>query len=98
MTLNCTANQLPNLFSPPTIVWIAPGGSVVPTMESNNPRMNPQTGQLIFSDITTNNRGQYTCRVVINIPEAQINNYFDAATVTANTSCKCMYDLSPFSL
>ena len=89
MTLNCSANQLPNLFSPPTIVWIAPSGSEVSTLESNiNPQMNPQTGQLIFSDITTSNRGQYTCRVVINIPEAQIDNYFDAATVIVNTSCK----------
>ena len=46
MTLNCTATQVENLFSPPTIVWVAPGGSEVPTVESNNPRMNPQTREL----------------------------------------------------
>ena len=91
MTLNCSADQLPNLFSPPTIVWIAPSGSEVSTLESNiNPRMNPQTGQLIFSDITTSNRGQYTCRSVVNIPESQINDYFDAATVLVNTNCECL--------
>ena len=88
MTLNCTANQLSNLFSPPTIIWIAPDGTEVPTLESNNQRMDPQTGQLIFSDITLNNRGRYTCRAVVNIPEAQINNYFDAATVQVNTNCE----------
>lgn len=100
MTLNCTANQLPNLFSPPTIVWFAPGGTAkVPTVESNNPRRDPQTGQLIFSDITSNNRGQYTCRAVVNIPEAQIDNYFDADTVQVNTNCEylfCWY-LLPYS-
>ena len=88
MTLNCTANQLPNLFSPPTIVWFAPDGTEVPTVESNDRRMDPQTGQLIFSDITPNNRGQYTCRAVVNIPEAQIDNYLDADTVQINTNCK----------
>ena len=91
MTLNCTADLVENLFSPPTIVWIAPGGSEVPSMESNNPQMNPQTGQLIFSDITTSNRGQYTCRSVVNIPEAQINDYsFGTDTVQVSTSCECL--------
>jgi hypothetical protein len=75
MTLKCTASQVENLFSPPTIVWIAPDGSEVPTVESSNPRMNPETRELIFSDITANSRGQYTCRSVVNIPEAQIHNH-----------------------
>ena len=89
MTLNCTANQLPNLFSPPTIVWFGPGDTAeVPTVESNNRQMNPHTGQLIFSDITPKNRGQYVCRAVINITEAQIDNYFDADTVQVSTNCK----------
>ena len=77
MTLNCTATQVENLFSPPTIVWIAPDGSEVPTVESSNPRMNPQTRELIFSDVTANNRGQYTCRSIVNIPQAQIDDYTD---------------------
>ena len=89
MTLNCTATQVENLFSPPTIVWVAPGGSEVPTVESSNPRMNPQTRELIFSDVTSNNRGQYTCRSVVNIPQAQIDDYtFGTSTVQANTDCK----------
>ena len=88
MTLNCTANQVANLFTPPTITWIAPGGSEVPTMESSNPRMDSRTRQLIFSGITTSNRGTYTCRTVVNIPEAQIVNYIDEATVEANTDCE----------
>ena len=89
MTLNCTATQVENLFSPPTIIWMAPGGSEVPTVESSNPRMNPQTRELIFNDVTSNNRGQYTCRSVVNIPQAQIDNYtFGTSTVQANTDCK----------
>ena len=88
MTLNCTANQVENLFSPPTITWIAPDDTEVPTVESSNPRMIPQTGQLIFSDITSNNRGQYTCRAVVNIPQAQIDSYTDANTVQVNTNCE----------
>ena len=89
MTLNCTADLIENLFSLPTIVWIAPGGSEVPSVESNNPRMKSPTGQLIFRDITISNSGQYTCRSVVNIPEAQIDNYlFGTDTVQANTNCE----------
>ena len=88
MTLNCTANQVPNLFSPPTITWIAPDGREVPTIVSDNQRMDPQTRELIFSDVTPSNRGQYTCRAVVNIPEAHIDGYFDANTVQVNTNCE----------
>ena len=89
MTLNCTATQVKNLFSPPTIIWITPGGSEVPTEESSNPRMNSQTRELIFSDITINNRGQYTCRSVVNIPEARIDDYtFGTDIVQVNTDCE----------
>ena len=91
MTLNCTATQVENLFSPPTIVWVAPGGSEVPIEESNNPQMNPQTRELIFSRITANNKGPYTCRSEVNIPEAQIDDYtFGTDTVQVNTDCECL--------
>ena len=94
MTLNCTATQVKNLFSPPTIVWVAPGGSKVPTVVFSNPRMNPQTRELIFSDITTTNRGLYTCRSVVNIPEAQIDDYtFGIDTVQVNTDCEFLCTL-----
>jgi hypothetical protein len=89
MTLNCTATQVDNLFSPPTIVWTDPGGSEVPTVESSNPRMNPQTRELIFSDITPNNIGQYICRSVVDIPLSQIFDYtFGTDTVQVNTDCE----------
>ena len=92
MTLNCTATQVENLFSPPTIVWIAPDGSEVPTTKSSNPRVNPQTRELIFSDITPNIRDQYTCYSVVNIPEAQIDNYiFGTDTVQVNTDSEYLY-------
>ena len=86
MTLVCTATQVENLFSPPSIVWIAPDGSEVPTIKSSNPRVNPQTRELVFSDITPNISGQYTCYSVVNIPEAQIDDYvFGTDTVQVNT-------------
>ena len=86
--LNCSANQVENLFTPPTIRWISPDGSEIATVESNDRRIDPQTGYLIFNDITSSNRGTYTCRAVVNIPEAQINDYFDADTVQVNNNRK----------
>ena len=50
--------------------------------------MDPQSKELIFSDVTTSNRGIYTCHTVVDIPEAQIDNYFDEAIVAVNTACK----------
>ena len=92
MTLNCTANQVVNLFIPPTITWIAPDGREVPIIGGEGsiptPAVDPQTRELIFSDITTSNRGTYTCRAVINITEAQIVNYFDETTTEVNTACE----------
>ena len=90
MTLNCTANQVANLFAPPTITWIGPNGREVPTGGSNNPRMDPETRQLIFSDITLGNQGGYMCQAIVNIPEAQIENHIDMDTTLANTSCKSL--------
>ena len=94
MTLRCTANQVENLFTPPTITWIAPNGREVPTGGSSNPRMNPQTRQLIFSDITTTNSGVYMCLAVVNIPEAQIVKYFDEAQMSINTLGVCLHMVS----
>ena len=88
MTLSCTANQVANLFTSPVITWIAPDGREVSAIESSNPRMDSRTVQLIFSDVTTSNRGTYTCRAVVNIPEAQIVNYFDETTAEVNTACE----------
>ena len=92
MTLNCTANQVVNLFTPPTITWIAPDGREVPTIgvdgSRTTPVVDPLTRELIFSDITTSNRGTYTCRAVVDIPEAQIVNFFDETTAEVNTACE----------
>ena len=86
MTLSCTANQVENLFSPPTISWIAPDGRGIPTDEGSNPRVDSQTKQLIFSGITSTNAGSYACRALVNIPEAQIMNYTDEAMIIASTN------------
>ena len=47
--------------------------------------ISPQTGELTFSDVTTASSGLYVCRVVIDIPEAQIFHHFDEAATTVNT-------------
>ena len=72
----------------------------MPTIKSSNPRVNPQTRELVFSDITPNISGQYTCYSVVNIPEAQIDDYiFGTDTVQVNTDseyllCICSKTLS----
>ena len=77
---------LEDLFTPSTIIWIAPDGSAVPSEEGNNPRVDPTTRQLMFSDLILNNVGIYTCHAVVNIPKAQIVNHIDEATITITTN------------
>lgn len=86
MILNCTDNQVENLFIPPTRVWINPNGTTVPSDGESNPRMDPHTRQLVFNDINHNDSGSYLCRSIINIPQAQIISYMDEATITINTN------------
>ena len=88
MTLNCTAYPVDGLFSPPIIRWIDYRGNKVPVGGNNNPQVENQTKNLIFSDVTTGNRGMYMCRIVINIPIALIDNYFDESNITVNTTCE----------
>ena len=94
MTLNCTANQVENLITPPIITWIAPDSSEVPTLrEGSTTRVavvNPQTKQLIFTDLMASSRGAYTCRAIINISEAQIDNHFDETSIEVNTARKSL--------
>lgn len=82
--LKCMANALQNLFAPPTILWIDPDDNEVSVDESSNPIFIPETGELVFGNITTNNTGAYTCRSIINITEAEIFNHEDKATILIN--------------
>ena len=86
--LDCTANPVENLFIPPNITWIGPNGNEVPVGGDSNPMISPQTGQLIFNDITSTNSGQYVCRAVVSIIVANISNHFDDATTSVNTNGK----------
>ena len=88
MSLSCTANLVEGLVTAPTIVWIDPSGNLVPTGENYNPKVDAETRNLVFSDVTLNNRGVYTCRAVVSIPEALISNYSDESTIPINTTCK----------
>ena len=88
MTINCTANPVDNLFAPPVIGWRNPSGDEVPVQETGNPRVDPQTRQLVFADITGGNTGTYTCQAVLNIPEAQIMDHMDMDTIQVNTNCE----------
>ena len=80
-TLGCTPNQVENLFTQPTIVWIAPDGLGVSTEAGNNLRVDPTTRHLIFSDSILDDIGIYTCHTVLNIPKAQIVNHIEEATI-----------------
>ena len=91
MSLSCTANLVEGLFTAPTIVWIDPSGNRVPTGENHNPNVDAETRNLVFSDVTLNNRGEYTCRSVVSIPEALISNYSDESTISINTICKLQW-------
>ena len=86
MTLTCTANQVDNLFTPPTITWRDPNGTPVSVGGDSNPRVDPETRQLIFNGITSGNQGTYICLAAVNIPQAQITNYIDMETVEVNTN------------
>jgi hypothetical protein len=88
MSLSCTGNVVEGLLTPPAIVWIDPSGNLVPTGENHNPTVDAETRNLIFSDVTLNNRGVYTCRAIVNIPEALISNHSDQSTASINTTCK----------
>ena len=88
MVINCTANPVENLFTPPTIMWTDPNGRDLPLGGMGNPRVDSPTKQLVFSDITEANSGAYMCRAVLNIPEAQIANHVDVDTIEVNTNCE----------
>lgn len=75
--LTCNVTTVNNVFAPPTVTWYLNGN---PVAENGNPRMNPATGQLIFSDISSGNTGTYTCRASLNIPEAGIYDHYREIT------------------
>ena len=83
----CSATTVDNLYRPLRIEWRY-DGSAVP--DSSNPRMNSttSTGQLIFSSITSENSGDYTCRAIITIPESGISEHYGETSTTVNTASK----------
>ena len=87
-TINCTFSTVQNLFKQPEFTWVGPTGSEVPTGSGSNPEISSQTGELVFSDITNTSSSQYTCRVVVNITEAQIFNYFEEAAIIVSSNSK----------
>lgn len=91
MSLSCTGNVVEGLLAPPAIVWIDPSGNLVPTGENHNPTVDAETRNLIFRDVTLNNRGAYTCLAIVNVPEALISNHSDQSTASINTTCKLQW-------
>ena len=87
-TLSCFPNAVENLFIQPTTTWLSPDGSEVPRGGNNNPLVDLQTGQLVFSDVTASNSGTYTCRAIINITDAQILNHYDDTVVIIDVEGK----------
>lgn len=66
LALNCFINRaLYGIDTEPIFSWSAPDGSLVSTRESANPRIDTQSRQLYFNDISTANGGSYTCQVAV---------------------------------
>ena len=71
-----------DFIAAPTFSWRGPDDSLVSTEESANPRINTDTKQLIFRDITIANSGVYKCRV-------SVGGDAEAATVIViDTTCE----------
>ena len=80
--LNCTSDLVEGITPVPTITWIGPGDRPVSTEDSANPRVNAESNQLVFSDITAANSGAYKCRVSLE------NDVTATAIIIADTTCK----------
>ena len=65
--LNCTTELMDGFITTPSISWIAPDGTSVSTEGRSNPRLDNQTKQLIFSDISAASPGVYMCRLGVGI-------------------------------
>ena len=80
--LNCTSHPVEGFNPAPTISWIGPDDSPVSTDDSANPRIDTESEQLIFSDVTAANSGAYKCRV-------SVGNDIEATTsIIASTTGK----------
>ena len=67
----------------PSISWITPNGTSVATEGSSNPRLDDQTKQLIFRDVSAAGPGEYRCHL-------NIGMNFEAFTrVDVGSGCEC---------
>ena len=76
MTLNCTAEVVDRLINSPNVSWVGPSGSAVSTQGNANLRADSLTAQLIFSQLTANNSGRYTCQVMVS-SDIQVTRHID---------------------
>ena len=77
-TLSCTATAVENLIVVPILQWEYSNGSVVdggPTfaLSAMITSGNTTTRNLTFNPLQTSHGGEYTCRVIINIPSISIS-------------------------
>ena len=61
LSVECLFQMTDNLIRPPTVQWVNSSGSV-----------QSDTSTLSFSPLLTSHGGEYTCTVIINIPELNI--------------------------
>ena len=61
LSIECSFQALSNLIRPPIVQWMNSTGSV-----------QSDTSTLSFSPLLTSHGGEYTCTVIINIPELNI--------------------------
>ena len=91
MILTCVETSFSDLITTirPNITWYSYNGDPVPV--SGNPRVISGTGQLLFSELTSRNSGDYTCRASLSIPVAGINNLYNDTTFFVTDNGKEVY-------
>ena len=79
-SLNCAINETYyGIDTEPTFSWLAPDGSAVSSVESANPHVDTQNGQLMFSDIIAVRSGVYICQInVASDNTARTNVYINS--------------------
>ena len=83
--LTCSNGTLvDNLFAPPLVMWL--DGDDIPVPTAGNPIADPASGELIFTGITSDSAGTYTCCMIINITDAKYSGL--VSTTVDNNSKK----------
>ena len=67
-----------NLINPPSI-----------TLTRDSSEVDSVSGRILTHSLADNSAGEFTCRVCINVPEANIVGYCNETSLTLSTSGEC---------